>query len=163
MLKKIVILSLIFNLILAEFLVFSTGNYLIVKTKLRFYDYVMDKVEHFQSPEETIKRKKGDCDDFAILTNYWLKNLGYESEMYIAYFEDAAHAFTVFKDSRGTYRLFTSMYLSYCTSKDLSVLLDRYTTSLKSECGELKSIYVFNPHKYGKIEDVRKSLGKQIY
>jgi predicted transglutaminase-like cysteine proteinase len=41
------------------------------------------KKDYHASPEETLKSKKGDCEDYAILKQRMLANKGYKSEVYL--------------------------------------------------------------------------------
>lgn len=73
--------------------------------------YVADEEEYWQTPEETVKLKTGDCEDFAILAMHVLRSLGYRDVhlVVIAYKnEDVAHAVCVFKEHNGRYSVFSN-------------------------------------------------------
>jgi hypothetical protein len=112
------------------------------------FEYVSDDEqfgvrEYYQSPSEFHGNRKGDCEDFAIHVNLFLTGLRYESEMYIIYFEDSAHAVTVFKDGE-YYSVFSNGVLQITKETDaISAINFHYPDWVK--------ITQFIPCKYGKI------------
>lgn len=59
--------------------------------------YVSDKIDYAQSPEETLKLKQGDCEDFAILNQAVLKHFGIQSGFWGVYSNrKSGHAIIVF-------------------------------------------------------------------
>lgn len=64
------------------------------------------KVDYWQSPEEMLQLKKGDCEDFALFADAALKELGFESEVVSIYGPNQfAHTVTAFKQD-GKWRVF---------------------------------------------------------
>lgn len=49
--------------------------------------YEMKIGDKLQTPKETMQLKTGDCEDFAVLTNYLLKQIGIKSEIVIIKFK----------------------------------------------------------------------------
>lgn len=73
----------------------------------KHYSYETDqqqfgKEEYWQSPEEFLQNKKGDCEDFALMQQALLKLNGYASFLVNVYSLKTAHTVCVFKD-QGTY------------------------------------------------------------
>ena len=57
------------------------------------------RAEYWQTPEEMLLRRKGDCEDYAILTQALLERLGFEAFVFSLYGERGyAHTVTVFKE-----------------------------------------------------------------
>jgi len=75
---------------------------------------------YWQTPEETLTLKTGDCEDFAFLTSYILEDLGYETRVIWIYKKlrkdekkngkHYSHAICVFKSEDG-YRYFSNQWL----------------------------------------------------
>lgn len=65
--------------------------------------------DYWQTPEETLKLGTGDCEDYAILSQFILKKLGYK-EVYIIVIAEkkkkSTHAVCVFKEHDKTYSVF---------------------------------------------------------
>lgn len=75
------------------------------------FKYISDKTrgDEWKTPEHTIKDKGGDCEDFAILAENILENLGYDNVMVIAiYGEGLAHGICWFQEKDGTWGFFSS-------------------------------------------------------
>ena len=69
-------------------------------------------------PAETLKRRQGDCEDFAFLTAEVLKGLGYQPRFLALVREGEAHAICVFKKD-GYYMWFDNTTLKSTTAKTL--------------------------------------------
>jgi len=69
-----------------------------LKDLLNQIQYIPDLFDRVQTPEELLESKKGDCEDFTVLTYSILKYLGYNPGIAIAfnYDDPEAHAFTYF-------------------------------------------------------------------
>jgi len=64
------------------------------------------KIDHWQSPEEMLALRKGDCEDYALFADAALKELGYESQVVSIYGDNQfAHTVTAFKQD-GKWRIF---------------------------------------------------------
>jgi hypothetical protein len=76
------------------------------QAELPFHDY-------WKKPEETIRDKGGDCEDFAFLVDRVLSERGYKTYVLAVYFPKSAHAITIIKIDE-KYTMFSNMsYLSY--------------------------------------------------
>ena len=74
-----------------------------------FY-YKLDKTkkDEWKTPEQTIKDKGNDCEDYAILVHYILKDLGYKNVMIMAiYGKSLAHGITWFQEKDGSWSFFS--------------------------------------------------------
>ena len=74
------------------------------------FTYAMKMPDKPQSVEETINRKKGDCDDFAVLAQSALSEMGIKSHVIIIEFKglNVKHAVCVWKDTNGTYNIISN-------------------------------------------------------
>ena len=72
--------------------------------------YKSDKTEEdeWKTPEQTVKDKAGDCEDYAVLTAYILEDLGYKNVMIITiYGKDLAHGICWFQESTNRWSFFS--------------------------------------------------------
>jgi hypothetical protein len=75
------------------------------------FQYIPDKTkeDEWKPPEKTVKDRGGDCEDYAILTDYILEDLGYKNSMIIAiYGPGLAHGICWFQDKDGTWSFFST-------------------------------------------------------
>jgi len=64
------------------------------------------EADHWQSPEEFLKRKAGDCEDYALLAQALLRRNGIEAYILSLFGQEGyAHTVCVFKDEHGRYNL----------------------------------------------------------
>lgn len=54
--------------------------------------------DYWQTPEEMLNKKIGDCEDFALFAKQILEKNGYETVIFSVYQEDKAHAVAVFRN-----------------------------------------------------------------
>jgi len=87
------------------------------------------KTDYWQSPQEMLDLKKGDCEDFALFADAALKELGFESYVISIYGKNRfAHTVTVFKQD-GKYRVLNDGKLyKYDTDK-----IDEVLTKIESQ------------------------------
>ena len=62
--------------------------------------YKKEKGDYWQTPIETLKRKLGDCEDFAFLNKEVLRVMGYKTNVFIVRGNKKAHAICVFEDKK---------------------------------------------------------------
>lgn len=67
--------------------------------------------DYWKTPEETVKDKGGDCEDFAFLVDKVLSDLNYETHTIAMFFKKSAHAICFVKIN-GKYTWFDNYY--YC-------------------------------------------------
>lgn len=80
------------------------------------------RIEYWQSPEEFLTRRQGDCEDYALLTQALLERLGIEAYVFTLYGEKSyAHTVTVFKE-RGRYHVINQDHLIRLKAKTLEEL-----------------------------------------
>ncbi len=74
--------------------------------------YEWEMLDYWQKAEETVRLKKGDCEDFAILSQEMLDNIGVKCEIAIVKFQDLnyAHAICIWKE-KGSYRFMSNREL----------------------------------------------------
>ena len=64
------------------------------------------EADRWQSPEEFVARKAGDCEDYALLARALLRRNGIEAYVFSVFGKEGyAHTVCVFKDDRGRYNL----------------------------------------------------------
>ena len=98
------------------------------------------KTDYWQSPEEMLSLKKGDCEDFALFAHAALKELGFESYVVSIYGKNQfAHTVTVFKQN-GKFRVLNEDVLSQIES---SWIWAAYTER-KNDRGWINGIF-YNP------------------
>lgn len=78
-------------------------------------------IDYWQTPEETIKWKSGDCEDFCFLYKHFLEKLGYKTTVYACYYASYGHAIALFIH-RGKYVI--------CSNSNLH--FTNYTTSIRA-------------------------------
>ena len=71
-------------------------------------DYTRKNGDRWQSPEETVKRGKGDCEDFVILSVALLQEIGVESAM-VVHWTDPPKGHAVLKVYRGGIRWYETI------------------------------------------------------
>ncbi len=111
-----------------------------------------NKIDYWQSPEEMLANKKGDCEDFALFAAAALKDLGYESQVVSMYGTNGfAHTVAVYKEE-GKYRVFNDGKLyKYDTETIEEALSEIYgewqwaaLTERKNDRGQMNEIF-YNP------------------
>jgi len=82
----------------------------------RNFTYEMEWPDTWQSSDEMVRSKKGDCEDFAVLSQALLARLGIKSDIVIIRFKDlkVAHAICIWK--YGQYYSFMSTRQLYETN-----------------------------------------------
>lgn len=87
--------------------------------------YQSEEVEHWNTPQETVRDKFGDCDDFGILVEYVLKKLGYRVYLIaIDYYEkDSGHILCIIKHKNKTYSYFSNQFFYGKKYKSIPELL----------------------------------------
>ncbi|MDD5634449.1 MAG: transglutaminase-like domain-containing protein [Candidatus Omnitrophica bacterium] len=77
------------------------------------FTYAMEYPDRWQSPQETIDKKGGDCDDFAILASAMLSNFNIDNDIVLVEFKgmNVAHLLCVWKNQDGTYSFISNKKL----------------------------------------------------
>lgn len=90
------------------------------------FEYRMEMIDEHQTPEETIIKREGDCEDFAFLSRSVLVGLGIEDASVVRLkFKglNICHAVCVFKDENGIYYMITNRELIRTDLKDMSAAI----------------------------------------
>jgi len=108
--------------------------------------YQYDKEDYWKRPEETLRDKGGDCEDFAILVRDFLKKKGYKVYLFLIAYSDhyAGHAITVIKHPDKTYSHFDNRYYISRKFRSIKQLLT-YNSSLHGYEWE-RACLAFNKH-----------------
>lgn len=96
------------------------------------FTYQKEEVDYWKTPEETVKDKGGDCEDFAILAKKILKDLGYEPHLVVLRTTLKAHAICVFKEKNGTWSAFDNTYYRQMRLYKFKDSMDRYYSRFKN-------------------------------
>jgi hypothetical protein len=116
------------------------------------------KVDYWQSPEQMLQLKKGDCEDFALFADAILKELGFESEVISIYGTNQyAHTVAAFKQD-GKWRIFNDgklyKYDTDTLEESVSKVYAEWTwaafTEKKKSRGWLKKIF-YNPSHQSRL------------
>ncbi len=92
------------------------------------FKYQMTLPDSPQSPGETIARRTGDCDDFAVLAAEILARSGIPSDVIIIKYEGLGmmHAICIFKDKDGTYSFISNMEYHRTHMHDVAGAVAKY-------------------------------------
>ena len=93
-----------------------------------FY-YQIEGEEYWKSPQETIRDKGGDCEDFAVLFSAYLSEQNIENMIVLIQLEKQmrGHAICVWRNKLGYYELTSNYYWHYNTATiDLETLIKKY-------------------------------------
>lgn len=122
---------------------YTLTNWLLNNTK-----YIPDEDEYWKLPNETLKDKGGDCEDFAILTKKVMSELGVKGDIILLQSKldkkIYGHAIFVFKKN-GLYKIFDNQILLETKETKLTKLLDFYYSDWvwAAKCTETKFCYAF--------------------
>ena len=96
------------------------------------YEFAMG--DDWQTPEEIVKLKKGDCDDFAVLAKAILKELGIKSDVVVLRFKglSVAHAVCVWKDANGNISFISNRELHQTDQPDVRQAILKYYPDLET-------------------------------
>jgi hypothetical protein len=95
------------------------------------FDFARDaelfgEAERWQSPEEFLRRRAGDCEDFALLARELLRRNGIEAEVFSLFGDDGyAHTVCVFRDAEGRYSVINQGRLRAYRARSLEALASR--------------------------------------
>ena len=75
-------------------------------------EQLFGEADHWQSPEEFVARKQGDCEDYALLAQALLRRHGIQADVLSLLGEEGyAHTVSVFLDERGRYNAINQGHL----------------------------------------------------
>jgi len=104
--------------------------------------------DNWQSPEETLNNKGGDCEDFAILVQKVLKDLNIDSQLVYVGLPTMGHMTCFYRTSTGKLAFFSNQYLYttnyYSVREVLDVWFPDWTRAANSEVGKKYSNWIFN-------------------
>jgi predicted transglutaminase-like cysteine proteinase len=92
------------------------------------FRYEMEFPNRWQAPSDTIKKKKGDCEDFAALASSCLNRLGIENKIALLKFDglNLSHAICIWKDSGGNYSFISNRKLKHTGETDINRAVKKY-------------------------------------
>ena len=83
--------------------------------------------DYWKSPQETVKDKGGDCEDFGLLVQKILKDFGYKTYLIVMYNDTkTGHAICVFQEYDGTYSFFDNQYYYNVEKETMQDIFDIY-------------------------------------
>jgi len=120
----------------------SISDYLITYYKYESDAEQFDYEDYWQTTEEMIENKKGDCEDFAILTQAILKELDIKSQLIGLWWEE--------RDFTTTYKMYGHMLLVFQDENDKYSFMDNqfYVAAEKETIEELFEFYTDNWYEY---------------
>ena len=91
---------------------------------------IFGRSDYWQAPEEFLRRRKGDCEDYALLAQAVLESQGMEAFVFSLYGSGYAHTVCVFREG-GRYHIFNQDRVIRCNAASLeevaSFLCPRWT------------------------------------
>lgn len=92
------------------------------------FKYRLEFPDKWQSPDETILSKQGDCEDFAVLTSACLNRMGIANNILIVKFKNlgTSHAVCAWKDDAGSYNFISNRSLKQTHKKTLEAAIEKY-------------------------------------
>ncbi len=92
------------------------------------FQYRLELPDKWQSPEETINLRKGDCEDFAILVSEVLSRQGISSDILILKFKGlkASHAICIWQEKDGTYSFTTNRKLCRTGALEVTSAVEKF-------------------------------------
>jgi len=92
------------------------------------FRYRMEIIDEWQTPEETISFREGDCEDFAVLVSSILAGMGIQGDIAIVEFSglDISHAICMWKDKNGTYNFTSNKTLYRTREEDIASAIQTY-------------------------------------
>lgn len=107
-----------------------------IKTPEQLEEWLQDNCQYcsekgidiWQTPNTTIARKKGDCEDFAILSYSILKKLGYEAKIFMLdniEIGQSSHAICIYKE-KDNYYFFSNQKLYKLQYKSVKELIESF-------------------------------------
>lgn len=101
---------------------------------IKSFVYQDEEIDYWKTPEETIKDKSGDCEDFAILSKKVLKDLGHKAYVIVLVNKDKSkfsHAVCLFQEKNKTYSVIDNQYYYSFKYKNWKKLLNKIYSQYK--------------------------------
>jgi len=98
------------------------------------FTYQWEDEDYWKTPEETVRDKTADCEDFAILSKKVLTDLGHRAYLTILMPKkknDYGHAICLFREKDKTYSVIDNQYYYPLKYKDWKDILDRFYSNYK--------------------------------
>ena len=97
--------------------------------------YKYDKEDYWQSPKETVKLGTADCEDYALLSRYILRKLGYKSYIIAVEYKnsDIGHALTIIRHKDKTFSYLNNQRYISKRFKTVRKLLDYHAKANRKE------------------------------
>lgn len=93
----------------------TLGSFLAREMAFREDREVFGRADHWQSPEEFLSRRQGDCEDYALLAEAVLRRQGKEAFVFSLYGPGYAHTVCIFKE-QGLYHIFNQDKVIRCSA-----------------------------------------------
>lgn len=119
------------------------------------FKYEGEMPDYWQTAQETLNLRKGDCEDFAILSQAVLARLGINSSILIIKFKDLkqSHAICVWKDEQSFYNIISNRKLMQTKARTIKA-------AVQEKYPDWQSIIFTNPKKqYIKVVRREKEKG----
>ena len=99
------------------------------------FTYQSEEVDYWKTPEETVKDKAGDCEDYAILSEFVLKDLGYDAWFIVMNPRikgEGGHAITIIREKDMTFSFISNTRYKRANAISWELMLDIYYTDYKA-------------------------------
>ncbi len=111
------------------------------------FNYRLEFPDKWQTPEETISSRAGDCEDFALLASAFLTRLGIANDIVILKFAglNVSHAICLWKDSNSFYNFISDRKLHHTGENDIKKAIGKFYPDCK------KIIFSDSRKRHGKV------------
>lgn len=92
------------------------------------FKYQWEIIDKWNTPQETIDSKEGDCEDFAILASAVLWRMGIDNDILVIKFKDldVAHCICVWEDENGMYNFMSNKELYNTGKNKIKAAIDKF-------------------------------------
>ena len=97
------------------------------------FHYRLELPDKWQTPQETIDSKAGDCEDFALLASAFLNQMGIPNDVVILKFAglNVSHAICLWKDGTGSYNFISDRKLQLTGEPDIKKAIGKFYPDCK--------------------------------
>lgn len=108
----------------------TLAQYLKKEFKFKSDQSLFHETDYWQSPEEFIARKRGDCEDYAIFTQHMLMQNGFTALLFSMFGSDGyAHTICVFQDEKKRWNAMNQDKLFHANARTIEELASKINPS----------------------------------
>ena len=92
------------------------------------FKYQWEVMDNWNTPQETIQSREGDCEDFAILASAALWRMGIANDILVIKFKDlnVAHCICVWEDEKGMYSFMSNRELYNTGTTQIKAAIEKF-------------------------------------